>query len=88
MTKFNYERTYKAADAAYYRLAEKDPLYKTSKRKQLDPDLGSSTGLAKSLMSSPKKQDNSEELGELTLLYNEIKSKNEELKSNIISGES
>jgi hypothetical protein len=39
-------------------------------------------------MSSPKKQDNSEELGELTLLYNEIKSKNEELKSNIISGES
>ena len=27
MAKFNYERTYKAADTAYYRLAKLEPMF-------------------------------------------------------------
>jgi len=44
----------------------------------------------KSLMSntSKKTSETQKSIGELTLLFNQVRSQNEELKSNIISGES
>ncbi len=93
MTKFNYERTYKAADAAYYRLGKLDPMFGMPQADSINPRLleneSANKGL-KSLMSNTSKKttETQESIGELTLLYNQIKNQNEELKSNIISGES
>jgi len=93
MSKLTYERTYKAADAAYYRLGKLDPMFGMPQADSINPRLleneSANKGL-KSLMSNTSKKTvrTQESIGELTLLYNQVKNKNEELKSNIISGES
>lgn len=93
MAKFNYERTYKAADAAYYRLGKLDPMFGMPQADSINPRLleneSANKGL-KSLMSNTSKKtaETQESIGELTLLFNQVRSQNEELKSNIISGES
>jgi hypothetical protein len=93
MSKFNYERTYKAADTAYYRLAKLEPMFGMPEADSINPRLleneSANKGL-KSLMSNTSKKtaETQESIGELTLLFNQVRSQNEELKSNIISGES
>jgi len=93
MSKLTYERTYKAADRAYFRLGKLDPTFGVPKANSIDPRLleneSAKKGL-KSLMSNTSKKtaETQESIGELTLLFNQVRSQNEELKSNIISGES
>ena len=100
MSKLTYERTYKAADraykaddTAYFRLGKLDPMFGIPQAESINPRLleneSAKKGL-KSLMSNTSKKTvrTQESIGELTLLYNQVKNKNEELKSNIISGES
>lgn len=93
MSKLTYERTYKAADTAYYRLAKLEPMFGMPEADSINPRLleneSANKGL-KSLMSNTSKKTakTQESIGELTLLFNQVRSQNEELKSNIISGES
>ena len=100
MSKLTYERTYKAADraykaddTAYFRLGKLDPMFGIPQAESINPRLleneSANKGL-KSLMSNTSKKtaETQESIGELTLLFNQVRSQNEELKSNIISGES
>tara|TARA_R110000824_G_scaffold282283_1_gene470561 strand:- start:15 stop:293 length:279 start_codon:yes stop_codon:yes gene_type:complete len=88
-----YEKTVKAADLGYQRLSGKEPLFGMPQANSIDPNLlenkSAKSGL-KSLMSNTSKKTNQtqENIGELTQLYYKLKSKNEELKNKIISGES
>ena len=87
-----YEKTLKAADLAYQRLSGKEPLFGMPQADTIDPSLlenkSAKAGL-KSLMSNKSKKTNEtqESIGELTQLYYKLKSENEELKSNIETGE-
>ena len=80
MSKFNYERTYKAADAAYYRLGKLDPMFGMPQAVSINPRLleneSANKGL-KSLMSNTSKKtaETQENTGELTLLFNQIESR-------------
>jgi len=100
MSKLIYEKTYKAADraykaddTAYFRLGKLDPMFGMPQADSINPRLleneSAKKGL-KSLMSntSKKTSETQKSIGELTLLFNQVRSQNEELKSNIISGES
>ena len=100
MSKLIYEKTYKAADraykaddTAYFRLGKLDPMFGIPQADSINPRLlkneSANKGL-KSLMSntSKKTSETQKSIGELTLLFNQVRSQNEELKSNIISGES
>ena len=77
----------------YYRLAKLEPMFGMPEADSINPRLlenkSANKGL-KSLMSntSKKTSETQESIGELTLLFNQVRSQNEELKSNIISGES
>jgi len=99
MSKLTYERTYKAADraykaddTAYFRLGKLDPMFGIPQAESINPRLleneSAKKGL-KSLMSNTSKKTakTQESIGELTLLFNQVRKQNEELESNIISGE-